>query len=67
MVKTRKSFNQASPDLDAALICHGFGVQQVHHLGVTLLSQGLTLAEEGNPGHDAQTLRIATRLDKVLH
>jgi hypothetical protein len=54
MVKTRKSFNQASPDLDAALICHGFGVQQVHHLGV-------------NPGHDAQTLRIATRLDKVLH
>ncbi|WP_296502530.1 hypothetical protein [Rhodoferax sp.] len=35
-------------------------------MGVTLLSRGLTLAEEGNPGHDAQTLRIAMRVDRAL-
>ena len=41
IVETNKSFNQASTDLESAVMRHGFGVLHVHDLGTTLRSKGI--------------------------
>jgi uncharacterized protein (DUF302 family) len=40
IVETDKSFDQASTDLAAAVVRHGFGVLHVHDLGGTLRGKG---------------------------
>ena len=44
--QTKKSFAQASTDLELAVLRHGFGVLHVHDLGATLRSKGIAFAEE---------------------
>jgi len=72
IVETRKSFNQASTDLDLAVKRHGFGVLHVHDLGATLRSKGIAFEEECkvfevcNPGQAAKVLSIDMRLNMAL-
>jgi uncharacterized protein (DUF302 family) len=41
IVESKKSFEQASTDLEAAVKNHKFGVLHVHDLGATLRSKGV--------------------------
>lgn len=72
IVETRKSFTQASTDLDSAVKRHGFGVLHVHDLGATLRSKGIAFEEECkvfevcNPGQAAKVLSIDMRLNMAL-
>ena len=72
IVKTKKSFNQASTDLESAVIRHGFGVLHVHDLGTTLRSKGIAFDEECrifevcNPGQAAKVLSTDMRLNLAL-
>lgn len=60
IVETKKSFNQASTDLESAVLHHGFGVLHIHDLGSTLRSKGIAFNEECkifevcNPGQAAK-------------
>ena len=71
-VETSKSFNQASTDLEAAVLGHGFGVLHVHDLGATLRSKGIAFAEECkifevcNPAQAAKVLATDMRLNMAL-
>ena len=71
-VETSKSFNQASTDLEAAVLGHGFGVLHVHDLGATLRSKGIAFAEECkifevcNPAQAAKVLAADMRLNMAL-
>src|SRR5512133_1326404 len=72
IVPTGKTFNQASTDLEAAVLRHGFGVLHVHNLGATLRSKGLAFEEECkvfevcNPGQAAKVLSVDMRLNMAL-
>src|SRR5450830_2071925 len=72
IVETRKSFNQASTDLDSAVKRHGFGVLHVHDLGATLRSKGIAFEEECkvfevcNPVQAAKVLATDMRLNMAL-
>jgi uncharacterized protein (DUF302 family) len=72
IVDTKKSFNQASTDLEAAVLHHGFGVLHVHDLGTTLRSKGIVFDEECkifevcNPGQAAKVLSADMRLNMAL-
>lgn len=72
IVETPKSFSQASTDLEAAVIRHGFGVLHVHDLGNTLRSKGMAFEDECkvfevcNPGQAAKVLAIDMRLNMAL-
>jgi len=72
IVSTNKSFNQASSDLESAVIRHGFGVLHVHDLGTTLRSKGITFNDECkifevcNPAQAAKVLAIDMRLNMAL-
>ena len=72
IVETDKSFDQASTDLAAAVVRHGFGVLHVHDLGVTLRGKGITFDEECkvfevcNPGQAAKVLSTDMRLNMAL-
>jgi uncharacterized protein (DUF302 family) len=72
IVETKKSFNQASTDLSAAVTRHGFGVLHVHDLGTTLRSKGIAFGEECkvfevcNPGQAAKVLSTDMRLNMAL-
>jgi uncharacterized protein (DUF302 family) len=69
---TKKSFNQASTDLQSAVIHHGFGVLHVHDLGTTLRSKGIAFDEECkifevcNPQQAARVMSIDMRLNMAL-
>ena len=71
-VETSKSFNQASTDLEAAVLGHGFGVLHVHDLGATLRSKGIAFSEECkifevcNPAQAAKVLAVDMRLNMAL-
>jgi len=60
IVETQKSFSQASTDLEAAVVRHGFGVLHIHDLGTTLRSKDIAFEEECkifevcNPGQAAK-------------
>ena len=72
IVDTKKSFNQASTDLQSAVIHHGFGVMHVHDLGTTLRSKGIAFDEECkifevcNPQQAARVMSIDMRLNMAL-
>ena len=72
IVETDKSFDQASTDLAAAVVRHGFGVLHVHDLGVTLRGKGMAFDEECkvfevcNPGQAAKVLSTDMRLNMAL-
>jgi uncharacterized protein (DUF302 family) len=72
IVETNKSFNQASIDLETAVLRHGFGVLHVHDLGTSLRSKGIAFKDECkifevcNPGQAAKVLSIDMRLNMAL-
>ena len=72
IVETEKSFSQASKDLEAAIVIHGFGVLHVHDLGTTLRSKGIAFVEECkifevcNPMQAAKVLATDMRLNMAL-
>ena len=72
IVDTNKSFNQASTDLESAVIRHNFGVLHVHDLGATLRSKGIAFDEECkvfevcNPAQAAKVLSTDMRLNMAL-
>lgn len=72
IVPSSKPFDQASTDLEAAVLRHGFGVLHVHNLGATLRSKGLAFEEECkvfevcNPGQAAKVLSVDMRLNMAL-
>ena len=72
IVDTKKSFNQASTDLQSAVIHHGFGVMHVHDFGTTLRSKGIAFDEECkifevcNPQQAARVMSIDMRLNMAL-
>ena len=72
IVESKKSFEQASADLEAAVKNHKFGVLHVHDLGTTLRSKGVEFAEQCkvfevcNPGQAAKVLATDMRLNMAL-
>ncbi len=72
IVDSDKTFNQASADLAAAVIRHGFGVLHIHDLGATLRSKGIAFDEECkvfevcNPAQAARVLSTDMRLNMAL-
>ena len=72
IVESKKSFEQASADLEAAVKNHKFGVLHVHDLGATLRSKGVEFAEQCkvfevcNPGQAAKVLATDMRLNMAL-
>jgi len=72
IVPTSKTFNQASTDLEAAVLRHGFGVLHIHDLGATLRSKGMAFEEECkvfevcNPAQAAKVLDADMRLNMAL-
>jgi len=72
IVETKKPFDQASTDLDAAVKHHGFGVLHVHNLGDTLRSKGIAFEEQCkvfevcNPAQAAKVLSTDMRLNMAL-
>ncbi|MHB1617688.1 MAG: DUF302 domain-containing protein [Metallibacterium sp.] len=72
IVETNKSFNQASSDLESAVMRHGFGVLHVHDLGTTLRGKSIVFDEECkvfevcNPGQAAKVLSADMRLNMAL-
>ena len=72
LVESKKSFEQASTDLEAAVKENGFGVLYVHDLGATLRSKGLAFDNECkvfevcNPQQAAKVLTIDMRLNMAL-
>ena len=72
IVETKKSFSQASTDLESAVLRHGFGVLHVHDLGTSLRNKGIEFKNECkifevcNPGQAAKVLTIDMRLNMAL-
>jgi uncharacterized protein (DUF302 family) len=72
IVETEKSFNQASINLEAAVVRNGFGILHIHDLGATLRSKGIAFNEECkifevcNPGQAAKVLSADMRLNMAL-
>lgn len=72
IVETDKSFNQASINLEAAVVRNGFGILHIHDLGATLRSKGIAFEEECkifevcNPGQAAKVLSTDMRLNMAL-
>jgi len=72
IVETRKTFDQASADLESAVKNHGFGVLHVHDLGNTLRSKGIAFEEQCkvfevcNPLQAAKVLATDMRLNMAL-
>jgi len=72
IVETKKTFQQASDDLDAAVKDLGFGVLHIHDLGNTLRSKGVDFTEDCrvfevcNPKQAAKVLSVDMRLNMAL-
>ena len=72
IVETRKSFDQAAADLEAAVKRNGYGVLHVHDLGTTLRGKGVAFEEECkifevcNPQQAAKVLSADMRLNMAL-
>jgi uncharacterized protein (DUF302 family) len=72
IVQTNKSFNQASIDLESAVLRHGFGVLHVHDLGTSLRNKDIAFEDECkifevcNPSQAAKVLSIDMRLNMAL-
>lgn len=72
IVPSSKPFDQASTDLEAAVLRHGFGVLHIHDLGATLRGKGIAFEEECkvfevcNPAQAAKVMAIDMRLSMAL-
>jgi len=72
IVPTSKPFDQASTDLEAAVLRHGFGVLHIHDLGATLRGKGIAFEEECkvfevcNPAQAAKVLAVDMQLNMAL-
>jgi uncharacterized protein (DUF302 family) len=72
IAETTKSFEQASTDLQEALVAQDFGVLAVHDLGQTLRSKGIEFTEDCriydicNPGQAARVLKTHMTLSMAL-
>ncbi|MEO7401460.1 MAG: DUF302 domain-containing protein [Polaromonas sp.] len=72
IVETGKSFDQASTDLEAAVLRNGFGVLHVHDLGNTLRAKGVVFEEQCkvfevcNPAQAARVMAADMRLNMAL-
>ncbi len=72
IVPSKKPFDQASTDLQAAVLRHGFGVLHVHDLGATLRGKGIAFEEECkvfevcNPAQAAKVMAVDMRLNMAL-
>ncbi|WP_296494978.1 DUF302 domain-containing protein [Rhodoferax sp.] len=72
IVPTRKPFDQACTDLEAAVLRHGFGVLHIHDLGATLRGKGIAFEEQCkvlevcNPAQAAKVLAVDMRLNMAL-
>jgi len=72
VVKTDKSFEQASADLETEVKNLGFGVLHIHDLGKTLRSKGVSFEEDCrvfevcNPVQAAKVLSVDMRLNMAL-
>ncbi len=72
VVKTEKSFEQASADLESEVKNLGFGVLHIHDLGQTLRSKGVDFGENCkvfevcNPKQAAKVLSVDMRLNMAL-
>lgn len=72
IVETSKSFNQASTDVESAVVINGFGVMHVHNLRAIFQSKGVAFNEECkifevcNAQQAAKILLIDMRLSMAL-
>ena len=72
IVESKKSFEQASSDLEAAVKRNGFGVLHIHDLGTTLRSKGMVFKEQCkvfevcNPMQATKVLSTDMRLNMAL-
>ena len=72
VLDTALDFEQASSNLEAAVISHGFGVLGIHDLGQTLRSKGIAFKEQCrvfevfNPKQAGQVLNIQMKLNMAL-
>ncbi len=72
IVESRKPFEQAAADLEAAVRAGGFGLLHVHDLGNTLRGKGLPFTEQCrvfevcNPSQAAKVLGLDLRLNMAL-
>ncbi len=72
LVETKKTFDQASTDLELAVKRLGFGVLHVHDLATTLRSKGIPFEEQCkvfevcNPQQAAKVLSTDMRLNMAL-
>jgi len=72
IVKTEKTFEQASTDLESEVKNLGFGVLHIHDLGKTLRSKGIDFKENCrvfevcNPTQAAKVLSIDMQLNMAL-
>ena len=72
IAETKKSFEQASTDLEEAVKRHGFGVLHIHDIGNTLRSKGVPFEQQVrvfevcNPMQAAKVLATDMRLNMAL-
>lgn len=72
IAETKKSFEQASADLEEAVKRHGFGVLHIHDIGNTLRSKGVPFEQQVrvfevcNPMQAAKVLATDMRLNMAL-
>ncbi len=72
IVRTEKSFEQATADLDSAIKHQGFGVLHIHDLAAALRGKGVPFDEECkifevcNPVYAAKVLSSNMRLNMAL-
>lgn len=72
VVESKKTFEQASTDLEAAVKGNSFGVLHIHDIGNTLRSKGQNFTEQCrvfevcNPGQAAKVLATDMRLNMAL-
>ncbi|MFT6414260.1 MAG: hypothetical protein ACJASI_002392 [Glaciecola sp.] len=71
-METKKTFEQASNDLDGAVIIHDFAVLYIHDLGMNLRDKGIEFTQECkifevyNTTEVAKVLAIDMRLNMTL-
>jgi len=72
IVESKKTFEQAGTDLEAAVVEYGFGVLHIHNLGQTLRKKGIKFAEDCKvfevcqPEKAAEVLSVDMRLNMAL-
>ncbi len=72
IIESKKSFDQASADLEAAVKRHGYGVLHVHDVGATLRLKGVAFTNECkvfevcNPVQAAKVMAADMRLNMAL-